>query len=257
MAANDTIVLSVLEFDVLWEAERFPRRHVALDVPSPGVTHSERAELVAGAWKSLEQRGLASARRAEPELSDDLALLAYPRSSVYGFVWADGRKISLLAASNGGAGLMGVVDNGEVWLIRTSGGALAEAAVSVAGDVPAGPGRSVSLPNEVLRAADASSQGDPQRLVLELERNGVPLSQAHELVGMSADMGTRGQFGVEAAQGAQRPRRANRVVAFHDTAHGRYLHLVKPSADGTLWSTVTPADNPRLAAAVWELAEEL
>jgi len=36
------------------------------------------------------------------------------------------------------------------------------------------------------------------------------------------------------------------VVAFHDTPNGRYLHLVKPSADRTEWSTITPADNQRL-----------
>src|SRR5882762_7895641 len=112
----EPIVLSLLDFDVLWENERFPRRHVALDVPSPGRTHSERARLVADTWRSLEQRGLADRGRATPDLSDDLTLLAYPRRSVYGFIWTADRKITLLAASNGGSALMGVVDGDEVWL---------------------------------------------------------------------------------------------------------------------------------------------
>ena len=248
-------VLSLLEFDVLWENERFPRRHVALNVPSPGATHTERARLVAETWRALERRGLAERGRAAPDVTDDLALLAYPRQAVYGFIWAPDRKITLLAASNGGSALMGVVDGGEVWLIRAE--SIVDAAVSVAGDMPAGPGQSISLPMKVLAAADSRAHGDPQRLVLELADENMPLGQAQALVAMLAGMTTRGQFGVETARGAERPKRANRVVAFHDTPNGRYLHLVKPSADRTEWSTITPADNQRLAAGVRELLDEV
>ena len=251
----DPIVLSRLDFDVLWENERFPRRHVALDVPSPGATHTERAALVARTWRSLEQRGLAEHGRASVTLSDDLALLAYPRRAVYGFIWAPDRKITLLAATNGGDALMGVVDGDEVWLI--CGASIVDSAVAVAGGMPPGPGQSVSLPTKLLTGADSRAQGDPQRLSVELMDEGVPRSQAHTLAGMVAGMSTRGQFGAETAQGAERPTRARRVVAFHDTADGRYLHLVKRSADGTEWSTITPADNRLLAASVWELLDEL
>jgi hypothetical protein len=250
-------VLSLLEFDVLWESERFPRRHVALDVPSPGKTHTERAQLVRDTWRSLERRGLAEGGRPIPDLADDLALLAYPRRAVYGFIWAPDRKITLLAASNGGSALMGVVDGGEVWLIPTRDESIADAAVSVAGEMPAGPGQSISLPTRLLTSADSRAQGDGQRLALELADENVPLSQAQALAGMVAGMTTRGQFGVETARGAERPKRADRVVAFHDTPNGRYLHLVKPSADRTEWSTITPADNQRLAAGVRELLDEV
>jgi hypothetical protein len=250
-------VLSLLDFDVLWESERFPRRHVALTVPSPGRTHTERARLVQETWRSLEQRGLAERGRATPNLSDDLALLAYPRRAVYGFIWTVDRKITLLAASNGGSALMGVVDGDQVWLIRTYAESIADAAVSVAGDMRPGPGQSVSVPTKVLTSADSRAHGDPQRLVLELADENVPLAQAQTLVGMVAGMTTRGQFGAESAQGAERPRRADRVVAFHDTPNGRYLHLVKPSADRTEWSTITPADNRVLAASLRELLDEV
>jgi hypothetical protein len=249
-------VLSRLDFDVLWENERFPRRHVALNVPSPGETHTERARLVQETWRSLERRGLAERGRATPSVSDDLALLAYPRRAVYGFIWVPDRKISLLAASNGGSAVMGVVDGDEVWLIKSRDESIADSAVSVAGDMRPGPGQSISLPTALLTGADARAKGDPQRLVLELSDENVPLGQAQALVGMLAGMTTRGQFGVETAQGAERPRRASRVVAFHDTPNGRYLHLVKPSADRTEWSTITPADNRLLATSVRELLDE-
>ncbi|MEV6606852.1 ESX secretion-associated protein EspG [Kutzneria sp. NPDC051319] len=249
-------VLSRLDFDVLWENERFPRRHVALDVPSPGMTHTERSRIVQETWRSLEHRGLAERGRATPNISDDLALLAYPRRAVYGFIWAPDRKITLLAASNGGSALMGVVDGDEVWLIRSDDGAIADAAVSVAGDMPPGPGQSISLPTQLLTGADARAKGDPQRLVMALADENVPLGQAQALVGMVAGMTTRGQFGAETARGAERPRRAERVIAFHDTPNGRYLHVVKPSADRTQWSTITPADNRVLVASVRELLDE-
>lgn len=128
-----SLVLSALEFDVLWQAQRLPRRHVALDVPSPGVTHAERARLVEQAWESLARRGLARGREPSVELVDMLGLLANPKVSVDVWVWVE-RQISGLAAGSGREALLGVVDGDEVWLIPVSDSALAEAAVSVAGE---------------------------------------------------------------------------------------------------------------------------
>ena len=65
------------------------------------------------------------------------------------------------------------------------------------------------------------------------------------------------KFGAERARPGGPPLRADRVVAWHDTPSGRYLHLVKPSSDGRAWSTITPIDNVRLAGCVWELLNEV
>jgi hypothetical protein len=73
---------------------------------------------------------------------------------------------------------------------------------------------------------------------------------------MFAGMVGRGQFGAQRAAG-RAMRRADRVVAFHDTERGRYLYLTQPSADGRVWATVTPADNRAVAAAVWELLDQV
>jgi ESX secretion-associated protein EspG len=248
--------VSTLEFDVLWESERLPAPHVALIVPSPGKTHTERAQLVAGAWESLEGRGLAEGGRAAPDVADRLALLAHPQTSVDAWVWAD-RQVRALAVRSGRQAMLGVIDRDKVWLIPARDTALAEAAVSVAGDTPAGPGRSVSLPSELVGDADAEAEGDPKAFITALERRGVALSEAQAMAAMLDGIGTRGQFGVERRQRDQRMSRAERVVAFHDTAEGRYLDLVRPSPDGRLWSTVTPGDNQRLAGCVWELLEEV
>jgi hypothetical protein len=251
-----TVVLSALEFDVLWESQRFPRRHVALDVPSPGVTYRERAELVKSAWDALGERGLATGSRAEPALADRLAVLAHPDRSVDAWVWTD-REIRGLAARVGREALLGVVDSGNVWLIPARDSSFVEAAVSVAGDCPAGYGRSVSVPLDALKAADRDAEGDPKALIVELSDRDVPLADAQWLAGMCTGITGKGQFGVERAKGGERPRRANRVVAFHDTDRGRYLYLTRPSADRRVWATITPADNARIATAVWELLDEV
>lgn len=257
MTSPNSVVLSTLEFDVVWEAARLTRRNVALDVPSPGITHTERAELVRRAWGSLEGRGLAARGRVVPEVADSLALLSNHQASVDIWIWADGRKIKGLAAATGETAILAVVDGDEVWLIDARAGALAEAAVSVAGEMPAGYGRSVSLPNDVLRTASDEAGRNADKLVIALERHGIPLHEAQELAGMCDGMGTRGQFGAERDQHGAPPSRAGRVVAFHDTHSGRYLHQVRPSTDGRNWSTITPADNARLAVCVWELLHEV
>lgn len=249
-------MLSALEFDVVWESQRFPRRHVVLDVPSPGVTRNQRAELVASAWASLAERGLAHRGRVDGELADRLALLAYPERSVDGWIYSD-REIRGLSAQSGRDALLAVIDRDEVWLIPARDSSFVEAAVSIAGECPAGRGRSVSVPLDVLRRADAAAGGDPKSLIVELNELDVPLGKAQVLAGMFDGIVVRGQFGAERTVNGRGTRRADRVVAFHDTDRGRYLYLTLPSADGRLWATVTPADNRTVATAVWELLDEV
>jgi hypothetical protein len=251
-----SLVLSALEFDVIWESERLPARHVALDVPSPGKTHAERAELVKQSWEALESRGLAESGRVVPEIADGLGLLAHPQVSIDCWVWA-GREVKAFAAQVGRRAQLAVIDEGKVWLIPARDSALAESAVSVAGEQAPGPGRSVSLPNDLVVAADDESHGDTKKFITKLEAKGVSLTDAQTLTAMLGGITTRGQFGVERRHRDQRIVRADRVVAFHDTAEGRYLDLVRPSPDGRQWCTVTPADNQRLATCVWELLEEV
>lgn len=253
---NDSIVLSTLELDVLWEAERLPPAHPALRVPTPGRTHSERRVLVERAWESLAARRLARGRRIPGELVDQLNLLANPKVAIDVWVWTD-RQIKGLAVSTGSQALLGVIDRDEVWLIPARDTSLPESAVSVAGELPAGIGHSVSAPHSVVRAADKAAQGDPKALVTALEDRGVALWQAQELAGMLVGMTTRGQFGVERVGRDGTTRRANRVLAFHDTDAGRYLVQVSPNSDGQDWITVAPADNKLLANRVWEMLEEI
>lgn len=250
-----SLVLSALEFDVLWESFELPRRHVALDVPSEGTTRTERLRLVDSAWASLSDRRLARNRRVSGEVTDMFHLLARPGFGVDVWVWAE-REIRGRAVSSRGQALLAVVDNGEVWLIPATEDALPEAAVSVAGDLGPGIGQTVSIPYPVLREADAAAKGDAKALVTALEDRGVELFKAQELSGMLLGQEARGQFGAERIGRDGVVHRAGRVVAFFDTDAGRYLFQVAEDRDGREWATVTPADNALLATRIRELMAE-
>jgi hypothetical protein len=250
-----SLVLSAVEFDVLWESFELPRRHVALDVPSEGTTRSERRELIESAWTSLAERRLARNRRVSGEVADMLHLLARPQSAVDVWVWAE-REIRGRAVSVRSQAVLAVVDNGEVWLIPATEDGLPEAAVSVAGDLGPGIGQTVSIPYSALREADAAAKGDPKAMVTALEDRGVVLFQAQELSGMLLGQEARGQFGAERTGRDGVVHRANRVVAFFDTDAGRYLFQVQTDRDGREWATVTPADNTLLATRIRELIAE-
>lgn len=254
--AEHSLVLSALEFDVAWESEGHPQPHPALRVPSPGRTYTERAELVRQAWDSLAERGLARRGRLDPEVADRLALFANYRLAVDTWVWED-RVIAGLAVVGNRYAHLAVVESGEVWLIPARASSLAESAVSVTGELPAGAGRSVSVPEQALTAADQRTDGDAKALITGLERQGVPLRDGQRLAEMSRDIQLRGQFGAERRDNEGRVRRAGRVVGFHDNPTGRFVGLTVPGVDGTGWVTVAPADNHRLIVCVRELLDEL
>lgn len=250
---TDHIVLTATEFEVVWDTERLGARHAALDVPSPGATHSERAVIVDDVWASLEARGFARRRNAAGDLLDLLGVLAAPTACVDLWIWADDR-ISGLAATTGEHAAVGIVERGEVWLVPVEPSMLAESAVAVAGSRPAGVGQSVTLPHRVLVAAAHEAHGDAYSLVTALEDAGVPEFDAHELAGMLLGVHTKGQFGAERIGAAAVHRRADQVVAFHDTDAGRYLMQVTHAA-AEAWCTVAPADNAVLEHRVAELLE--
>src|SRR5439155_18960430 len=131
-------------------------------------------------------------------------------------------EIKPLAVAGGDQGLLAVVEPREVWLIPARDTALAEAAVSVAGVLPAGRGFSVSVDTDLLTEADARAGGNPHTMANLLRDKGMSAMDARALAAMLSGMGTRGQFGVERGQ-----RRADRVVAFHDTPEGRYAYLTR------------------------------
>ncbi|GAA0526512.1 ESX secretion-associated protein EspG [Saccharopolyspora subtropica] len=252
------VTLSALEFDVLIEHLRLETTPLVLKVPSPGRTHTERAELVERAWRSLASRDLGRPTGLDPELEAMLRLLARPTREVDGRMWL-GRSVRVLAAADDDAGsAVLVIKDGDALTMRSAAiTGLPREALSALPPQPPGPGRSVSVRSSDLDAAAAEAGDNVEQLSGVLQRRGVRPDDAETLTGMVAGAAARGQFGAAARSRSGRRVRAGRVVGFFDTPHGRYAQLRRESPSGELWSTVAPVDARRLTAHVEELLAEV
>ncbi|GAA2338983.1 hypothetical protein GCM10009854_14250 [Saccharopolyspora halophila] len=246
--------LSTLEFDVLTEHLGIPRVPLVLKVPSPGRTRSERAGLVEAAWRSLGQRGLGDPGGLDPELERMLRLLTDNEREVDGRLWLQ-RSIRVFAAADSERAVL-VTKDETLNLRPISPAGLPREAVAVLPQLPPGPGRSVSVRSADLDAAAAEAGASPERLPGELRRLGVRADDAEALAEMVAGATSRGQFGAAKWRRGRRER-AERVIGFFDTAHGRYVQLRRRSPSGEEWSTITPAEHLRLAGHLAELLDEV
>ncbi len=253
------VALSSLEFDVLAEYLGIEAMPLVLKVPSPGRTHTERAELVDSAWESLSARGLGRPNRLNPELERMLRLLVRPQREVDARMWF-GRSVRLLAAGTepgeSEQAVLAVKDGDTLTLRRAAATGLAREAVHQLPALSPGPGRSVTLRSVDLDAA-AEASYDIETLRMALRRYGVRADDAGTLTRMAAEAGSRGQFGAAVRDRLGRRVRATHVVGFFDSPHGRYVQLRRNSPSGDPWSTIAPVDSKRLIGHVEELLTEV
>jgi hypothetical protein len=252
---REPITISALEFDVLWEHLRLAMMPLVLRVPSPGKTHTERAHLVQRTWEGLRARGLGREVDPDPMLTELLTLLDRPERELDGRVWL-GRSVRVLAAAKGESAVLAVLTGNALTLRYASAEGLPREALSVLPAAGAGPGHSVTLPSADLDAAAAGAT-TPEELEHALRARGLRSDDAHTLATMITDPTHRGQFGAAARDRFGRRVRGDRVVAFFDTAQGRYVQMRRQFPGGTPWSTVSPADPRRLHQHVHELYGEV
>jgi ESX secretion-associated protein EspG len=250
------ITLSALEFDVLWEHLRLGDMPLVVKVPSPGKTHEERALLEARVWAGLEARGLGRPVEVDRDIEEILSVLAKPQREVDVRAYA-GRNIRVLAASVTEGGAVAELSDDRVTLRRTTESSLPSAALAALPSAPAGPGRSVTLPTidfeEAAKTAANSREGFGDAL---LER-GLRPDDVEAMVEMIKDVTNMGNFGAAARDRLGRRRRAERVVSFFDTEDGRYVQTRRPADDGTMWTTISPADLRKLTHQVTELLDKV
>lgn len=256
------ITLTALEFDVLWEHLRLGALPLVVKVPSPGRTFEERADIETRVWAGLEARGLGRPVDVNPDIADLLAVLARPEREVD--VRAHiGRDVRVLAASSseGAAGAEGAavaeLSEGSVTLRSASASGLASAALAVLPPSAAGPGRSVTLRTEDFESAANRAGGTREGFEQALLAGGLRGDDATVLAEMIKDVAHMGNLGAAARDRLGRRHRAPRVVSFFDTEDGRYVQVRRPSDDGTLWTTISPADLRRLTHHVGELLDEV
>ena len=250
------ITLSALEFDVLWEHLGLGDMPLVVKVPSPGKTTEERAMLEARVWSALESRGLGRPVELDPDIEEILRVLAKPEREVDVRAYV-GRSARVLAASAGSAAAVAELSDDTVTLRLASESSLPSSALAVLPSVPAGAGRSVTLPTaefeEAARAAGRTREG----FANALQATGLRHDDAEALVEMIKDVANMGNFGAAARDRLGRRRRAQRVVSFFDTEDGRYVQTRRPADDGTMWTTISPADMRKLTQQVTELLDEI
>jgi hypothetical protein len=251
------ITISALEFDVLWEhlgiEEDMP---LAVKVPSPGATHTERKHLVAQAWAELERRGVGRPVEIHPSLTHGLHVLARPDREVDGRTWL-GRSVRFLAASRGEDAVLAILADNYVTIHSVAASALPSVAVGVLAQIPAGPGGSVSLPARDFETAANSGGGARQGFEQALRNRGVREEDVTTLSAMINDVVATGNLGVAARDRWGKRHRGERVVAFFDTEEGRYVQIRRASPDGSMWTTISPADNRRLLHHVEQVLGEV
>ncbi|WP_198943117.1 ESX secretion-associated protein EspG [Actinophytocola xanthii] len=253
---TEPIAISALEFDVLWEHLGLGQIPLVVKVPSPGKTFEERARLEEGAWTALEQRGLGRPVDTHPEIEDILRLLAKPEREVDVRAFA-GRNVRALAAAVGDSAAVAELSDGQVTLRRASATGLAGAALLALTSQPAGPGRSVTLPTAEFEAAANAGGGSREAFNEALLARGVRADDATALSEMIKDVTGMGNIGAAVRDKLGRRRRADRVVSFFDTEDGRYVQIRRPAQDGSLWTTISPADARKLTHHVEELLHEI
>jgi len=251
------ITLSALEFDVLWEHLGFEEdMPLAVKVPSPGATHSERRRLVDQAWVELERRGLGRPVEVHPAVAHGLTVLARPDREVDGRTWL-GRSVRFLTAARGEEAVLAILADNYVTLHGIAATALPSVAVGVLPQIQAGPGGSVSLPSQDFETAANRGGGTRQGFEQALRNRGVREDDVTTLAGMINDVVATGNFGAAARDRWGKRHRAERVVAFFDTEEGRYVQIRRSSPDGSPWTTISPADNRRLVHHVEQVLGEV
>jgi hypothetical protein len=250
------ITVSALEFDVLWEHLGFEDMPLAVKVPSPGATHTERNQLVRQAWEEIERRGLGRPVDLHPGVEHALGLLARPDREVDGRTWL-GRSVRFLAAARGMDAVLAIQADDYLTFHGVSATALPSAAIGVLASVPAGPGHSVTLPSADFETAANSAGGTKDGFERALRSRGVREDDVTTLATMIKDVVATGNFGAAARDKWGKRHRAERVVSFFDTEEGRYVQVRKASPDGSVWTTISPTDNRRLIHQVEQLLNEV
>jgi hypothetical protein len=113
------------------------------------------------------------------------------------------------------------------------------------------------LRTEDFESAANAAGGTREGFQKELLSHGLRQDDALALAEMIKDVSGMGNFGAAARDKFGRRRRAERVVSFFDTEDGRYVQIRRPAQDGTLWTTISPADARNLTHYVEEMLGEI
>lgn len=246
--------LSAVELDVLWREFGRGLPPYPLELPSPGATYGERAEVVAQIWAQLAGRGVVEhgpQRRLPPNIDDALEVLHNGRVVIDGIL-DFGEQVGLLAARHGVRAAMVLQRGEEIRLLATMDAALLSGRlVELLPKIPAAHGQSVRLPYRLLTGVlDKLATGGIDSLEFErlLRGAGVSPRDVRWITSLAqGDQSHAVQFGVNVE--GQRIG----VLSWYATEQGGVLVTRQKAAEGD-WVTITPSDPVRVVGRLDELA---
>ncbi|TNC23608.1 ESX secretion-associated protein EspG [Amycolatopsis alkalitolerans] len=246
------VVLSHLEYDLLWEDLDLGPHPYPLEVPSHGFTMAERDELGARVFETLSQARLIDEHEdVDSRLGEMLVLLARPELSVDAVLFGEA-PLRMLAAAGRRQGVLAVLDEGELALRPCRPDEIGDLVAAVIGDAAPGPGAAVRLPREAFSAAmRAYAEGGYTGFERALSQAGIT---GRAVRALSTIVGTpRTASGQLAVNG---PRGRSPIVSWYDTEAGRYGATVDDVAGGR-WVTIAPANGAWMAGRIGELADRV
>ncbi|WP_370969217.1 ESX secretion-associated protein EspG [Amycolatopsis sp. cg9] len=264
---------SPLAFDFLWESAQVGELPYPLLVRSHGATEDERVSLRHRVDVELKARGVRDQRgRPAPPIEDALHLLAFAPLTIDALhiPQFEAPTIGVLAAADDTKGVLAVQDADGIWLRDVPPDALVSAVVDVLPAGPRGSEASVTLPlDDALRTApirvpvslpsgpgeeEDKRRGKARRTPLS-ERVTVDPREAYgRLAGQPRQRGGQLAANSRSQVGAKQ---RSRVLAWFDTATGRYLSVSRAGTDGREWVTVAPADPATLRTRLGEMVSSV
>jgi ESX secretion-associated protein EspG len=250
-----------LTFDFLWEAAGLGEPPYPLQVRSHGATEDERAVLRQRVNTELKARGLRDqSGRLEPWVEAWFTLLSRGSITIDALHIPEFQRppVAILAASDGDNGVVAIQDADGIWVRSVFAEGLVSTVVDLLPPGSRGSEASVTLPvGEALRVPPnrtpvpvADDGGGRRRRSSLAERTGDPRESYARLIGQPRLRG--GQLAAN-SRDELGSRRRSPVLAWFDTATGRYLSLSRPGSDGREWMTVAPADAKTLRSRLGEM----
>ncbi|WP_181771341.1 ESX secretion-associated protein EspG [Amycolatopsis pittospori] len=235
------IVLSHLEFDLLWADLGNGELPYPLEVASHGETMDERDELGERVFADLAEAGFTSGEDIDPAVEDLFVLLGSPALSVDALVLGE-QPWRMLAAVRGAHGVLAVLDEKDLVLEPLRAADLVVTVGRMLGDGVPGPGDQIRLPRAAFSAAMAGfARAGYDGFERALAEAGITGRTVRPLATMvtSARYGA-GQLAVNGVRGR------TPVLSWFDTEAGRYA-VTHENVGGEPWVMVTPADAGWLA----------
>jgi ESX secretion-associated protein EspG len=248
--------LSLPAIDVLWEDLKLGGIPFPLEVRSHGDTAEERERIKTAVYSQLERRELAEHGKATAELAGVLHLLSAPKISIDLVAlkeMTDAQPVRALVAARGKRAVLAVQRDLAIKVSRVRETAIVGSIVDLLPANRSGPGQSVTLPASVLAGRPAPTLGRHRRAEADAGvLRAVTLQAEHhnELKFVDSIMERptvrAGSIGIMLRDEQGKIQRLP-GIGFFDTDQGRYATTVKRGSDGEDWTTLSPADNARLA----------